>query len=108
MGFPQLSFRSVGNRYTLRGCESAHGISSSAIDPEERLLSRACGDGESFRARNAHGCVDARGEHGPARFSLEESFRSASARRAGGSSEVLRLAAQEDAREARIRTCVRI
>jgi len=34
----------VRDRHALCCCESTYGISSSAIDPEKRFLSRACGD----------------------------------------------------------------
>src|SRR6266699_1916173 len=102
MGISQLPFRSVGDRNALHRCESAHGISRRAADFAKRFLSRACGDGEPLRARDADGCAGERGEDGSARIPNEESYESAHARCFGVGSKSLWLAAQEKAGRTRI------
>ncbi len=98
VGIRQLSLRHVGHRNALCGRQSTCRISRRAVGAAQRLVSGVGRHGQSFRARDAHGCAWRGPQNRSACISIEESFRCANARGVGNRHKIVWLASKENER----------
>src|SRR5579864_3320734 len=91
MGVPQLQFGVRRDSHLLRDSESAHHLPPGALSPSPRLVPCSGSNGESFRARVAHGRAGTHLKNGLARFPPEKSEEREAARGVPSGSRQIRL-----------------